>query len=144
MLLPRTYATLAHSLQSYSTSCSRTRTSSLLNACRSITPTSTRSTVPAALNLGSHRRFYTTEPAPTPAPVVVASEEDQATSEKFRKVLRKVPFPGTATQSFSNSQRLLTSETTINNINRIKVRRLSIDPIANMHIFLLFFNLHFI
>lgn|SRR5690348_16583214 len=116
MSLPRTYATLALSLQVYSTSCFRTRTTSLLNACRSITPTSTRSTVPAALNLDSRRRFYTTDPAPTPAPVVVASEEDQVTSEKFRKVLRKVPFPGndveTCTLIHPVSKHYYTSETT--------------------------------
>ncbi|OAQ31342.1 hypothetical protein K457DRAFT_124341 [Linnemannia elongata AG-77] len=122
MSLPRTYATLALSLQAYSTSCSRTRTSSLLNACRSITPTSTRSTVPAALNLGSHRRFYTTDPAPTPAPVVVASEEDQVTSEKFRKVLRKVPFPVVVVSTCSPEDPTLRRGITISSFSSISLQ----------------------
>ncbi|KAF9129219.1 hypothetical protein BGW39_004375 [Mortierella sp. 14UC] len=43
-----------------------------------------------------HSRLYTTDSASTAttAPqTVTASDQDQATSEKFRKVLRKVPFP---------------------------------------------------
>ncbi|KAK3816727.1 MAG: flavin reductase like domain-containing protein [Linnemannia elongata] len=122
MLLPRTYATLAHSFQSYSTSCPRTRTASLLNACRSITPTATRSTVPAALNLGSHLRFYTTDPSSTPAPVVVASEEDQATSEKFRKVLRKVPFPVVVVSTCSPEDPNLRRGITISSFSSISLQ----------------------
>ncbi|KAF9904327.1 hypothetical protein EC991_002833 [Linnemannia zychae] len=58
----------------------------------------TRSVIPCAISLQHrhrHSRLYTTNSASTatPAQVVKASDQDHATSEKFRKVLRKVPFP---------------------------------------------------
>ncbi|KAG0284978.1 hypothetical protein BGZ96_010716 [Linnemannia gamsii] len=70
--------------------------------------------------MSSHPRFYTTEPAT--APVVMASEEDQATSEKFRKVLRKVPFPVVVVSTCSPEDPNLRRGITISSFSSISLQ----------------------
>ncbi|KAF9117831.1 hypothetical protein BGX30_005027, partial [Mortierella sp. GBA39] len=57
-----------------------------------------------------------------PTPVVVASEEDQATSEKFRKVLRKVPFPVVVVSTCSPEDPTLRRGITISSFSSISLQ----------------------
>ncbi|KAK3847919.1 MAG: flavin reductase like domain-containing protein [Linnemannia gamsii] len=119
MLLPRSYS-FATAAQSYS----RSRTfSTILNACRSSTSASTARPV-ISYTLNRHR-LYTTSSASASTvtfPQAVASDEDKASSEKFRKVLRKVPFPVVVISTCSPENPSLRRGITISSFSSISLQ----------------------